>query len=83
MRIQSLIPICGKTKKYGRPLSWKGQGRAVDLGQALSEDGVKEITIINSRGAAVGIDWNPKPAELLEDWQLVDADTLWKENQHG
>jgi hypothetical protein len=82
VRIQTLIPICRKTKQYARPLSWKGQGRGVDLGQHLTKDGIKEVVIINANGAAIGANWNPSSEELMERWQLVTVETLWKERNH-
>ena len=83
MRIQTLIPICRKTKQYARPHSWKGQGRGVDLGQHLTEDGVKEVVIITENGNALGSNWNPTPEELMEQWELVDTTTLYKEREDG
>ncbi len=83
MRIQTIIPICRKTKQYGRPFSWKGQGRGVDLGQHLTKDGIKEVEIITDSGAALGRNWNPTSEELMERWELVDADTLYKEKEDG
>lgn len=80
MRIQEAITLCKKTKQYARPQSWKGQGRGVDLGQTLTENGVKVVQIINDNGALWGSDWNPTPEELMERWEIVDAETLWKEN---
>ncbi|MBD3261609.1 MAG: hypothetical protein GF334_08010 [Candidatus Altiarchaeales archaeon] len=80
MRIQEAIPTCKRERLYARPTSWKGQGRAVDLGQSLTSR-VKEVTIINERGAAVGTDWSPTPEEILEDWELVEAQLLWKEQE--
>lgn len=81
MRIQEVIPICRKTKQYARPLSWKGQGRGVDLGQHLTEDGVKQVVVINSQGAVCGTNWRPTPEELLERWHLVTHETLYRETQ--
>lgn len=81
MQIQTLIPICKKTKQYARPRSWKGQGRGVDLGQHLTEDGVKEVVIITENGNALGSNWNPTPEELMESWELVSVETLWKERE--
>jgi hypothetical protein len=83
VRIQTIIPICRNTKQYGRPFSWKGQGRGVDLGQHLTKDGVKEVIIITEGGAALGTNWSPTPEELMERWELVDAKTLWKEREDG
>lgn len=83
MRIQTIIPICIKTKQYARPLSWNGQGRGVDLGQNLTKDGIKEVVIITETGAALGSNWNPTSEELMEQWELVDADTLHKEKEDG
>jgi hypothetical protein len=82
VRIQTLIPICRKTKQYARPLSWQGQGRGIDLGQHLTKDGIKEVVIITENGAALGSNWNPNPEELMEQWQLVTVETLWKERDY-
>jgi hypothetical protein len=81
VRIQTLIPICRKTEQYARPLSWRGQGRGVDLGQNLTKDGVKVVEVINESGAVWGANWNPSPEELMERWQLVTVETLWKERE--
>ena len=83
VRIQTIIPICRKTKQDGRPLSWKGQGRGVDLGQHLTKDGIKEVVIITESGAALGSNWNPTSEELMERWELVDSNTLYKEKEDG
>ena len=81
MGIQTLISICRKTKQYARPLSWKKQGRGVDLGQHLTKDGIKEVVIITKNGNALGSNWNPTPEELMECWELVTVETLWKERE--
>lgn len=80
MKIQEAVKACKKSKQYGRPRSWKGQGRGVDLGQTLTEDGVKVVQVISENGNLWGSVWNPTPEELLEMWEIVDAKTLWKEN---
>ncbi len=82
MRIQTVIPICRKTKQYGRPFSWKGQGRGVDLGQHLTKNGIKDVVIVNENGAAFGSNWNPTPEELMEEWELVTVENLWKETNY-
>jgi hypothetical protein len=83
VRIQTIIPICRNTNQYGRPFSWKGQGRGVDLGQHLTKDGIKEVVIITESGAALGTNWSPTPEELMERWELVDIKILWKEREDG
>ncbi len=83
MRIQTVIPICRQNKTYARPLSWRGQGRGVDLGQHLSHDSVKVVEVINVEGAVYGLDWNPTPGELLELWETVDTATLWNERNES
>jgi hypothetical protein len=83
VRIQEIIPICKKYEgQYARPDSWVGQGRGVDLGQHLTNDGVKEVVIITENGNALGSNWNPTPEELMESWMLVNSETLWKESKH-
>ena len=81
MKIQEVIPICKNTDKYARPDSWVGQGRGVDLGQHLTKEGIKVIIIITENGNALGSNWNPTPEELMECWQVVDTETLWKEKE--
>ncbi len=81
MRIQTLIPICRKTKQYARPLSWEGQSRGVDIAQNLTKDEIKVVEVINPNGAIWGTSWSPSSEELTEQWQLVTAETLWKEKE--
>jgi hypothetical protein len=81
MRIQTLIPICRKTKQYARPLSWEGQGRGVDIAQNLTKDEIKVVEVINDNGAIWGTSWSPSSEELSEQWQLVTVETLWKEKE--
>lgn len=80
MRIQEAVYECKRERLYARPSSWKGQSRAVDLGQSLTSQ-VKEVTILNERGAAAGTDWRPTPEEILGDWELVSSNLLWKEQE--
>lgn len=81
MRIHDVVSICIKTKHYARPLSWRGQGRGVDLAQHLTKDGIKVVEVINETGAVWGSNWNPSPEELMERWEVVTADVLWKERK--
>lgn len=84
MRIQEAVQICKESRQYARPLTWKGQSRGVDLGQTLTgAPGVMVVQIINKRGSLWGSRWNPTPEDLLEDWEIVTVDSLWKESSRG
>jgi hypothetical protein len=82
MRIQEAIAVCKskKDKVYARPVSWKNQGRGVDLGQHLKTESVKQVEVINGNGAIWGKDWNPTPEELMESWEIVTVEEIYEEN---
>ena len=82
MKIQEVIPICRETKHYGRPRSWKGQGRGVDLAQNISSLSIKEVIPFSGSNSVFSIAvWKPTPEELLEPWEVVDSATLHKEKK--
>lgn len=81
MRIQAAVELCRHRNCLARPISWKGQGRAVDLGQTLTQEGVKAVEAFGTRGALVGRDWHPTPEEILGTWEAIFPQDLRKETQ--
>mgnify|MGYP005850628399 CR=1 FL=1 len=76
MKIQEAIKACQKTPdSFGRPVSWKGSGKAIDLARRMKKDHISEVTVIH-KGAAWGSDWKILPEELLDVWEVVDINFL-------
>ncbi len=77
MTIQATIKAClAKKGRYGRPVSWKGSGNAVDLGRRLDPCKARQITPLGSAGALRGESWDVNPEDFLADWEIVTVEDL-------
>lgn len=79
MRIQEAIKACQKTPDvFGRPISWKGTGAAVDLAKRMQKDRIMKVTAVHHK-AAWGSEWAITPEDLLDIWEIVSVNTLANE----
>lgn len=66
--------------KVARPQSWKGQRRAVDLGCNLDKHGATVICPMGRETFAIEA-WEPQGLELIEDWEILDKESLFTEEE--
>ena len=80
MTIQDAIKACfTRGDKFGRPVSWRGTGAAIDLARRMYKaDKVRRFTILRE-DILLGSDWDVDPAEFLMDWETVTREDLANE----
>lgn len=77
MTIQATIKAClTKRNLFGRPISWKGTGTAIDLARRLDSKRARKIVSFSSPNNVQGTDWNVDPQDFLDDWETVTAEDL-------
>ena len=77
MTIQATTKAClAKEGRYGRPVSWKGSGAAIDLSRRLDSCKARRVTPLGSNGALRGEDWDVNPEDFLTDWEIVTVEDL-------
>ena len=79
MTIQDATKTCLiKPDTFGRPASWKGSAKAIDLGRRLNPEKTQHLQIWRGK-ALLGVDWNVEPKDLLEDWEVVKIEEMAEE----
>lgn len=84
MTIQAVTKICLVKKSYfGRPISWRGSGEALDLGRRLDSTQVRKVITLRSPDHLLGEEWKINPQDFLGKWEAVTAQKLAQEfNKH-
>ena len=79
MTLQHAILLCRERRAtFARPLSWRGLGEAVDLGKWFDAERTLRVAAVREN-ASFGSLWNPKPDELLDEWEVVTREDLARE----
>jgi hypothetical protein len=77
MTIQAVIKACmTKRNLFGRPVSWRGSGSAIDLACRLDSTRARRIISFHAPNNFQGSDWQVDPQEFLDDWETITAEEL-------
>ena len=84
MRIQEAVKACSERDNlFGRPVSWKGAGKAIDLARRLDKTRVHKVTALQTSPNVIGEEWNVDPQDFLGRWEVITAEDLAKETQES
>lgn len=77
MTIQEATKACLTEKNlFGRPISWKGTGSAIDLACRLDKSKPRKVMSLQSPNRLLGSEWSVSPQDLLNDWEVVTTKEL-------
>ena len=71
MKVHEAIAAIIAGKMWARPLSWQGSGLAIHVYNQC------RVAVVPSQTG--GRTWNCHASDLMEDWEVVDPDTVLDE----
>lgn len=74
------VRLCVESEEtiFGRPGTWAGSGRAVDLGCRVRTEGIHQLAPLGESSFNI-LPWNPTSRDLLLPWETISLEKLKEE----